>query len=266
MRRIDPGIHAIRIASRNGRTDAADTFGFTGQSFGKLMPGGATVGGFVETASWSGVAAAGRPRRTARSPHAGEDHLRVAGIEGEVHAADVVILVENFLEGLTAVERPEDTALRVRSVGMPLDRDEEAIGVFGIDDDGCDLLRVAQSEMLPGAARVGRLVDAVAYGEIGPAQAFTAADIDRIGIRWSNGQRSDRTCWLVIENWIPGAAEVRRLPNPAIVRRHVEDVRLARNTGNRHGTAAAKWADHAPMKFLIHRRVILLGRKRGRKK
>src|SRR5260370_27046379 len=165
VRSIDPGIHAIRIARRNGRTDGANTFGFAGQSFRKLMPSGATVGGFVETTSWSGVAAAGRPRRTARSPQAGEDYLRVAGIENEVHAADVFILVENFLEGLTAVERPESTALRLRTVGMPLGGDEEAIGVVGVDDDGCDLLRVAQSEMLPDAPRIGRLVDTVADGD-----------------------------------------------------------------------------------------------------
>src|SRR6266852_648263 len=258
---VDPGIHAVGIAGRNSRTDATYAFGGTGQSFGELPPGVATVGGFVEATPRSGVATADSPWRTARGPHAGKDYLRVARIESKIHAADVFVFVEDFLEGLAAVERPEDTTLRVRSVGMPLGRDEETIGLFRIYDDGCDLLRVAQSEMLPGAARVGRLVDAVAYGEIGPAQAFAAADVYCVGIRGRDCQGTNRTCRLIVENWIPGAAEVRRLPNSPIVRRHVEDVRLARNTRNRHGAAAAKRADHAPMKFLVHRRVILLGGK-----
>src|SRR5258708_2977664 len=145
---------------------------------------------------------------------------------------------------------------------MSLSRDEEAIGVFGIDDDGRDLLRVAQAEMLPGASRVGRLIDAVAYGEIGAAQAFTAADIDRVGIRRRDGQSSNRTCRLIIEDGIPYAAEVRRFPDSAVVRRHVKDVWLARNTGNRHGAAAAKRADHPPVKFLVHCWVIRLGEQR----
>ena len=94
-------------------------------------------------------------------------------------------------------------------------------------------------------------------------------------------QRSNRTgavvvVWLVIpglaivgltiEDRIPGVAEVRRLPDSAVVRRHVEDIRLAGNSGDRHGAAAAERADHAPVKFLVHRRVILLGGKRERKK
>src|SRR5260221_9596079 len=100
--------------------------------------------------------------------------------------------------------------------------------------------------MLPSAARVGRFVDAVADGEIGAAQPFSAADVNRVRIRWRDGQGSDRARWLVIEDRIPCAARVRRLPNSAIVRRHVKDVWLAWNAGDRHGAAATKRADHAP--------------------
>src|SRR5208282_5302346 len=112
---------------------------------------------------------------------------------------------------------------------MSLGRDEEAIRIVRIDDDGCNLLRVAQSEMLPGAARVGRFVDAIAYREIGAAQAFTTADVNRVGTRRRDRERSNRTCGLVIEDRIPGAAEVGGFPDSAVVRRHVEGIRLARN-------------------------------------
>jgi hypothetical protein len=45
-----------------------------------------------------------------------------------------------------------------------------------------DLLAVAQTEMLPGVARVGGFVNAVARRKVGPAQAFPAADINDFGI------------------------------------------------------------------------------------
>src|SRR5713101_8602213 len=189
--RVDPRIHAIGIARRDSRADATDTFGFAGQSFGELPPSVTTVGGFVETAARPVVATTGRPRRTARGPQAGEDYLRITGIENQVHAADVFVFVEYFLEGLTTVERAVNATLGIRAVGMSLGCDEEAIGIFGIDDNGCDLLRVAQSEMLPGAARVGRFVDAVADGKIGVAQSFPAANINCVWARGSNGERAD---------------------------------------------------------------------------
>jgi len=84
------------------------------------------------------------PGRTARRPEAGEDDLRVAGIEDEVHASGVFIFVENFLEGLAAVEGAEDAALGVGAVGVSLSGDEEAVGIFWVDDDGGDLLGVCE--------------------------------------------------------------------------------------------------------------------------
>src|SRR5271167_336616 len=104
------------------------------------MPGVAAIGGFIETAAGAVEAEARGPGWTARGPQAGVNHLGVAGIEDEIHAACVFVFVEDFLKGLTAVEGTEDAALGVRAVGMALDGDEEAIGILGIDDDGCDLL------------------------------------------------------------------------------------------------------------------------------
>src|ERR1035437_6471996 len=186
--RFHPGVHAAGIGWRNSRADAADAFGSAGQSFGELPPGVSAVGRFVETTARSGVAAAGSPRRTARGPHTGEDNLRIMRIENEVHASDVLVFVQTLLESLAAVERTEDAALGVGAVGMSLGRNEEAIGILGVDDDGCDLLRFAQSQMLPGAAGIGRFVDTIAYGEIGAAQAFTTSDIDCVGACRRHGQ------------------------------------------------------------------------------
>jgi len=128
---VNPGVHAVGIAGRDSGADAADALGFAGKAFGELMPGVAAVGGFVESAAGAVVAAADAPGRTARRPEAGEDDLRVAGIEDEVHASGVFIFVENFLEGLAAVEGAEDAALGVGAVGVSLSGDEEAVGIFG---------------------------------------------------------------------------------------------------------------------------------------
>ena len=49
---------------------------------------------------------------------------------------------------------------------------------------------------------------------------------------------------------------------PPLFGRHVEDVRLAGNAGDRHGAPAAKRADHAPAEFLVQGGIELLGGKK----
>ena len=63
---------------------------------------------------------------------------------------------------------------------MAEDGDEEAVRIVRIDGDRRDLLAVAQAEVRPGLAGVGRFVDAVAGGEVGALQAFAAADVDDV--------------------------------------------------------------------------------------
>ena len=60
--------------------------------------------------------------------------------------ADVFIFIENLLPGLAAIERAEDAALGVGTIRMSHSADEEAVRVLRVDDDGGDLLRVAEAE------------------------------------------------------------------------------------------------------------------------
>ena len=99
---------------------------------------------------------------------------------------------------------------------MPGHRDEESIGIARIDRDLRDLLAVAQAEMRPGFARVGRFVDAVADGQIGPMQAFAAADIDDVRIRNRHRDRADGTGRLIVENRLPGAPVIVVLKTPPL--------------------------------------------------
>jgi hypothetical protein len=63
-----------------------------------------------------------------------------------------------------------------------------------------DLLRVAQAEVRPVCAGVRRLVDAVADGQVGPRQAFAAADVDDVRIGRRHGDPADRAGWLIVED------------------------------------------------------------------
>ena len=138
-------------------------------------------------------------------------------------------------------------------------RDQQVIGVARIDRDLRDLLAVAQAEMRPGFARVGRFVDAVADREIGAMQSFAAPDVNDVRIRNRNRQRADRAGRLIIENRLPGAPVIGRLENAAIDLREIENVRLRRHAANRAHPSAAVRPDVAPMEEV---REILL-RRRG---
>ena len=115
-----------------------------------------------------------------RLPEHGVHDVGVRGIEGDVDAAGVLVLVEHLLEGLAAVGGAEEAALRVGAVRMAQHRDEQAVRVARIDDDLRNLLAVAQAQVRPGLAGVGGLVDAVAGGEVGALQPLAAADVDDV--------------------------------------------------------------------------------------
>ena len=100
--------------------------------------------------------------------------------------------------------------------------------------------------MRPRLPRVRRLVDPVADGEIRPLQALAAADVERVGGGRRDGEDADRARRLVVEDRHPDAARVRRLPDAAVVRGDVEDVRVPGDSARGDGAPAAERADHPP--------------------
>jgi hypothetical protein len=90
------------------------------------------------------------PGTLASLPEDGVDILWIARVKGEVDCAGVLILIENLLKRLAAIEGAEDAALGVGSVGMAEGGDEEAVRIAGVDQDRRDLLRVAEAKMTPG--------------------------------------------------------------------------------------------------------------------
>src|SRR6266576_6644373 len=127
----------------------------------------------------------------------------------------------------------------------------ELVGITRMDDEGRDLLAIAQAKMRPGLARVGRFVDAVAHRQVGTMQALAAGYVDDVGIGGSDGDGSNRLRGFMIEDGIPGAAVVIRLPDASIDLPSIEDVRLARNSGGGAGASSAQRADHAPVQIAV---------------
>src|SRR5437870_11671289 len=97
----------------------------------------AAVRGLVQAvAGGQGRRAADLPGRLTRGPQHGEYRLRIRRVEDDVHAADILVLVEHLLPRRPAVGRAEHAALLVRAVRMPEHGDEHAVRVARIDQDG----------------------------------------------------------------------------------------------------------------------------------
>src|ERR1700730_9113131 len=94
------------------------------------------------------------------------------------------------LPALAAIAGAEDPALLVRAERVPECGDERDIRVSRINDDGADVPRVAQTEVLPGLAGIERLVDSVAIGDVAARAGLAGTHIDDVVIRVSARDRS----------------------------------------------------------------------------
>src|SRR5271157_40477 len=245
---FDQGIHAIAIAGRDADADAAEPLGGRGQASSQLAPVVAAVGGLEQAAVRTGESAV-LPWPGTRLPHHGVHVARVGRVEGQINRAGVLILVKNLAPVLAAIDGAKDAALGVGPERVAHRRDENAVGVLGINQNCADLLGIAQPEMPPRLAAVDGFVHAVADGEIGPLrQPFAAADIEHVGVGGRHGDGADGAGGLVIENGPPCHAEIVGLPYAAVVDADEEHVRLVGDARGADGAAAAERADHAPLK------------------
>ncbi len=180
---------------------------------------------------------------------------RVGRIERQIRASRVGALVQDLLERTSAVGGPEDSALLVRPVWVPENGDEQAIGIFRIDDDLRNLLAVAKVQVRPGPAGVGGLVDPVPRRQVRALQPFPAPDINDSGIGRRDGDRAHGSRRLPVEDRRPRRPVVGALPHAAVHRPDVEQIRLAGHAGGRLGPSAAIGTDVAPAELLEERRI-----------
>ena len=93
----------MRFGLRGGDGDVAASEQIVGQSARELGPVLAAVGALVDAAFLR--AADDGPRLALAVPHAGEDHLRIAGLQFEIGRAARIGNKQNVLPGLAAVRR-----------------------------------------------------------------------------------------------------------------------------------------------------------------
>jgi hypothetical protein len=84
-------------------------------------------------------------------------------------------------------------------------------------------------------------------GKVRPLDAFTAGDINYVGIRRRNGDITDGARRLFVEDGDPGAAKVGRFPDTAIVDADVKNIGLLGNTAATDRATTPVRADHPPV-------------------
>src|ERR1051325_5081723 len=178
--RLDDGPHSIRVGGRDRDADLPDRP--FGQAFiaRQLRPCVAAVRRFEDAGA--GAAALQSPGLTDNLPESGVENIGVCRVEDEIDRARLVVTIENLLPGLAAVFRAEDAALSVRAEGVPERRDVDDIRVARVNAHAPYLPRVFEAHALPGLARVGRFVDAVAVRDIAANRRLAHADIDDVRV------------------------------------------------------------------------------------
>ena len=242
----DGCVNPIRIARRDRDVRLNNSITVTArQTIGERPPVVAAVGRLEDAAIGAGPRAV-FPRSLPLFPEARVNNLGIARIELQIRRSGVLVLRQDLLERAAAVGGSIHAALVVRPVRVSEHRYEQPIRVVRIDDDVRDLLTIAQAEVRPGLAGVDRFVDAVTYRQVRPREPFAAADVDDVWIGRRDGNRADRAGRLIVEGRQPCAAEIGGLPDAAVHRADVEDIRRARDAGDGLGPPAAKWSDRAP--------------------
>ncbi len=200
------------------------------------LPGGAAVVAGEE----AGARPAGPegPRPAPELPHAGEELLRVRGVDRQVAGAGLLVDVEDLLPGLPAVRGLEDAALRVLPPLAPQGGDPGDVGIGRMEDDAGDVLGAVEPHVGPGLAGVERAVDAVADRGAVAQVPLAGAHPDDVRVPLEDGDGADRVHRLVVEDRQPGEAAVPRLPDAARGGPDVDRLRIGLDPFDRRDPAA----------------------------
>src|SRR5580692_6198244 len=222
------------------------------------MPSLASICRFEKSSTCPVVLISVLPRAQPQLPKRRINNIWVRRIDLHVRAADVFAFRKHLLPILPAVGGKINPALFIRSIGMPERRGENSIRVARVDSKSGNALTIAKAKMGPGLARVGGFVHPVTDGQIRPSQPFAARDINYVRIGRSDRNGSNSLRWLIVENRRPGAAGIVCLPDTAVHRPDVKNIRLGRHASRRASPPAASGADHPPAQLLVRALGILL--------
>lgn len=232
---VHGGIDDVGVAAGEGQSDAAGELRLGQTGVGDL-PGVATVPRPVDMVAVLGHGVAPAPADTV--PCRCQQRVGVGGVHGDVDGAGMVVVAEDLLPGLAAVDGPVHAAVGVVAPLMPAGGGIGDVGIGGMDDDAGEGGGVGEAGMLPGRTAVGRLVDAEARQRGAEDIGLTGAEVDDVGIGGGDGEASNRLCGLTVEEGRPVLAGIGRLPEAARREGGVHDVPIAGNAGH-FGAAAA---------------------------
>src|SRR6476660_4797292 len=241
--RLDNRIDAIRIRSRNGDADPAQDSARKTIAL-EAFPRHAVVFGTVKSATRA--AAREKPWVPPRLPKRCEHDVRIMRIENNVDPASVFIFRQDFRPCFAPVGRTKNSALLIWTESMTQRRDQNHILISWIDNQGADLPRVLEANVLPRFSAVDRFEDSGAVGGIAANGRFTGAGVNHIVVRLRNCNRADRRNRLLVKKWNPVRAAIGRFPDSARDRSEVIRVRLANDTFNCKCAPAAKRSDLSP--------------------
>ena len=248
-RMLDPRIQDIGVGAVDVHADAA--FGAGRDAVLELRPGLAGVHRFPYPAAWA--AAVHAPLGAAPLIGGGVEHLVVRGIHDEFGGAGVVVHVQRASPGEPAVTGLVDAALAARAPQIAECRHMHHVDIRRIDDHPRDLLRRAQAHVLPRAAAVGALEDAVAPRRRLPVVVLAGAGPDQIGVGRRNRDVADRRRALVVEHRREAHAAVGGLVDAAGGGRHVEGGRIAFEHGEVVDPARRRAGPDLPEREAIER-------------
>ncbi len=214
------------------------------------------------------VAAVGRapdsPLRTARLespglavhlPEAGVEDPGIARVHAEVRGSRLVADEEDLLPCLAAVSGAEDAALGVGSPHVALRGDIDEVRVLRMNSHARDLVRVLQTDVLPGLPAVGGLVDAVAVRDVAADGRLPHPGVDHVGVGLGDADRADRPgLEVLVRHRRPVRPAVRGLPDAASGASEVVNQRLPAHARDRRDAPAAKRPDVAELHPLVRLR------------
>src|ERR1019366_9281055 len=121
------------------------------------------------------------------------------------------------------------------------------VRILRIDENGRDLFRFIEAEVLPRLAGIDGLVHPVPFIDAAAGDEITHADVDDVGIGRRSLHRSYRRRFLHrIEDRIPRRAGARGLPHAAERKPDIERAGLADYARDGRDPSATERADHAP--------------------
>ena len=151
-----------------------------GESGLKLCPGATAIGRLVNATL--GAATHIRRHGAVVLPGGRVEHIGISRIHFDIGNAGPLTPAQGFFPGLSAVSGHEKAAIPALGPQGSLDRDPHRVGVFGMNQNGRNMLGVLEPLFHPGFAGIIRAINAVTKTYMSPTDIFPGAYPNTVGV------------------------------------------------------------------------------------